>query len=114
MTTGQKIKEFRESLGYTVDEFAKLLGIHRSSVYRYEETNFKEKRDIPLSVAVMICEKFNLSLDWLAGLSDTMYRNKENKQSEIGELYESLSQGGKNEVITFTTYIKTKENQHGG
>lgn len=53
-----RLKELRESLGYSVDEFAKIIGVHRSSIYRYEGTNEAEPRDMPISLAIQIAEKF--------------------------------------------------------
>lgn len=66
----ERFKQVRISKGYSVDDFAKLLDIHRSSIYRYEGTNQKEQRDIPFDVAIKISQKFNISLEWLAGLTD--------------------------------------------
>lgn len=68
----RRLRELRKSLGYSVDEFARLLGIHRSSLYRYEADN-KYARDLPISIAIKVSEMFNVSLDWLAGVSDTKY-----------------------------------------
>jgi transcriptional regulator with XRE-family HTH domain len=103
MSVGQRIKELRQSLGYSGQEFADLLGIHISSMYRYEETNLKEKRDIPLSVAIAIAEKLGISLDWLAGLSDEMYRKK------TDTALDGLSEEGRKEVLRYAEFIKGKE-----
>lgn len=108
-TIGERIREFRESLGLSVDEFARALEVHRSSMYRYEESNVKEIREIPISVAIKIAKQYNLSLDWLAGLSDVKYRNTNN----VDETYNSLSPDGQKEVLVFVNYIKAKENTNG-
>ena len=106
-TTSERIKELRTSLGYSVDEFAKLIGVHRSSMYRYEGTTDSESRDIPISVAITICEKFNVSLDWLSGTSDIRFLNQ--SSNKLTEIYESLSEEGRKELFNFAMYIKTKE-----
>lgn len=106
-----RLKELRESLGYGPDEFAKILGIHRSSIYRYEGTNKEEKRDLPISLAIFISEKFNISLDWLVGASDIKYKNQ--SVSKLTELYESLSESGRSEVFNYAMYIKQKEGGQG-
>lgn len=104
---GNRLKELRESLDYSVDEFAKLLEVHRSSIYRYEGGNELEQRDVPISLAIKISQKFNISLDWLAGNSNTMYINQ--TSSKLTEVYESLSESGKNELFNYATYLQEKE-----
>ena len=106
-TASERIKELRISLGYSVDEFAKLINVHRSSIYRYEGDNQNESRDIPISVAVKICEKFSVSMDWLSGSSDIKYLNQ--TPGHISEIYDSLSYEGKKEAFSFLMYIKSKE-----
>ncbi|HEX2927689.1 MAG TPA: helix-turn-helix transcriptional regulator [Ruminiclostridium sp.] len=103
----ERIKELRTSLGFTVDEFSKILGIHRSSVYRYEGENEKEIREVPMSLAILISQKFNVSLDWLGGLSDTKYL--EQSASKLTEIYESLSEESKKELFTYANYLKSRE-----
>lgn len=105
-TTNERIKELRISLGYTVDEFAKILGIHRSSVYRYEGENEKESREIPMSIAILISQKFNISLDWLGGLSDAKHPGQ--SADKLSEIYNSLSEQAKKELYTYANYLKTK------
>lgn len=45
-TVSKRLKELRESAGYSPVEFALMFGISRSSVYRYEGGNVKESREI--------------------------------------------------------------------
>ncbi len=102
----ERIKELRTQLGYSVDEYSKMLGIHRSSVYRYEGENEKESRDVPMSIAILISKKFNVSLDWLGGTSETMYLEQSN--NKLLEIYESLNEEGKKELFNFANYLKNK------
>ena len=44
-----RLRELRKSLGYSVDEFARLLGIHRSSLYRYEADNMSDMSTLVLN-----------------------------------------------------------------
>lgn len=101
-TTGERIKEVREERGYSVDEFAKLLGVSRSSMYRYEGTY--ETLDLPISIGIKIAKMFNVSLDWLACVSDTKNRNPLPDSD-----YDSLSEEGKKQVVDFAKYVKSKE-----
>lgn len=100
--TGERIKEVREERGYSVDEFAKLLGVSRSSLYRYEGAY--ESKDLPISVGIRIAEMFNISLDWLACVSDNKYRNALPDND-----YASLSEDGKKQVNDFAKFVKSKE-----
>lgn len=102
-----RLKELRESLGFSIDEFAKLIGIHRSSLYRYEGSNKAEPRDLPISIAIKVSEMFNVSLDWLAGVSDTKYRDQ--SPNKLVENYNKLSDEGKKEVFNFLMYTLSKE-----
>lgn len=56
-----RLRELRESLGYSTEHFAKMFGIHRSSLMRYEGSNSKELRELPLWLAVKICNCFNIN-----------------------------------------------------
>lgn len=107
METGNRLKELRESLGYSVDEFAKLLNVHRSSMYRYEGTNKNEQREIPMPLAREIAEKFNVSLDWLSGSPVERYRDQ--SSNKLIEIYESLSEDSQKELFNYATYLKSRE-----
>lgn len=108
-TVGERIKELRvEILHMSVDEFARMLDLHRTTVYRYEEKG----RDMPISVAIKIAETFNISLDWLAGLSDVMERNTAAKK-QIAQIVDTLSPQGQAEVLNYAMYIKSKEGNNG-
>lgn len=102
-----RLKELRESLDMSVEEFAKLFRVHRSSMYRYEGTNVKEPREIPIELAVEISEKFNVSLDWLAGTSNVKFRD--NKIDILTEIYNKLSDAGRQELFNFALFLKSKE-----
>lgn len=109
--TGNRLKELRESLNYSVDDFAKLLGVHRSSIYRYEGTNKLEQRELPISLALLISSKFNISLDWLAGTSDIKFL--EHTPNKLTEIYLELSDEAKKELFNYGIYLKNKEvNNH--
>lgn len=103
-SVGERIRELRLSLDMSVDEFASAIGVHRSSIYRYEDTN----RDLPISIAIKIAEKFNISLDWLAGVSDVRERNTAPK-NQINSILDTLSPQGQTEVIKYASYVKSNE-----
>ena len=110
---GKRLKELRESMGHGPDSFAALLGIHRSSVYRYEGGNEAERRDIPINLAIEISQKCGgISLDWMAGLTDVKYINQ--SENELTKIYGSLSEKGQSELFSYALYLKNKEDGGNG
>jgi len=59
-----KIKKLREDNGILQDAIAKMLNCTRSTV-----SNYENGRDLPPDVVVAYCKFFNVSSDWLLGLS---------------------------------------------
>lgn len=107
-----RLKELIESLDMSAEEFAKVFGINRSSVYRYMGANKKETRPLPLPLAIRIAEKYNVSLDWLVGKEETE-RYRDNTINALVEIYSNLSEEGKKELFSFAMYVRGKENGNG-
>ena len=61
-----RIKELRESLKLSQAQFAKSVGTTQTTLSSYENTNKTPSLDILKSIATI----YNVSLDWLCGLSD--------------------------------------------
>lgn len=75
-----RLKELRTLLELTQAEFVIDLGITASALSAYE----KNQKNPSISVAKRIAEKYNISIDWLCGLSETMnHRDKPRKYSDI-------------------------------
>ena len=62
----QRIRDLREDNDYTQNQIAEKLYLQRE-VYRRYETG---EREIPLNIAISIAKIYNVSLDYLAGLSN--------------------------------------------
>lgn len=62
----QRLRELRTSLGMTQKDFAKELGITASALSSYEKNNINPS----ISIARRIAENYNVSIDWLCGLSE--------------------------------------------
>ena len=67
---GKNIKYIREVYNLTQRELAAILNTTHSVIWSYETG----KRLILTAFAFQLCKKYNLSLDWLCGKSDIMYR----------------------------------------
>lgn len=61
-----RIKELRTSLGLTQSAFAESIGTSQNALSGYENKDRIPSYDILISIAT----KYNVSLDWLCGLSD--------------------------------------------
>lgn len=61
-----RIKELRTSLGMTQTTFAESIGTSQNALSGYENSDRIPSYDILISIAT----KYNVSLDWLCGLSD--------------------------------------------
>jgi len=107
-----RLKELIDSMDLSAEEFAKMFDINKTSVYRYTGANKKEQREIPTPLALKICERFNVSLDWLVG-NEGAARYRDNTTNALAEIYDSLSEAGKKELFSFAMYVRGKEKGNG-
>ena len=63
---GERLRELREEQGLTQKELSKRLGLNSVTYLHYE----KSQREPPLSVLVEMAKYFEVSTDFLLGLSD--------------------------------------------
>lgn len=66
MIFNKRARNLREDLELSQEYIAKKLGISRATVNRYENDRYELK----LSYAIELAKIFNVSLDYLAGLTD--------------------------------------------
>ncbi|WP_213996155.1 MULTISPECIES: helix-turn-helix transcriptional regulator [Tepidanaerobacter] len=66
-TIGQRIKQLRLENNLTQEDFGKLFGIVKSTVSMYENDKSIPDDEIKKKIA----EYFQVTLDWLMGISDT-------------------------------------------
>lgn len=62
----ERIKQIRQARGYSQEQLAERLGTSQPHYHRYENG----KTEIPASRIADICRIFNVSADWLLGLTD--------------------------------------------
>ncbi len=67
----ERLKELRTELDLTQVQFIEGLGITASALSAYE----KNAKNPSISVAKRIAEKYDVSIDWLCGLTDTKKYN---------------------------------------
>lgn len=63
----RRLGDLREDHDMTQQQVADLLYCQRETYRRYE----KGTREIPISYAIILAKYYNVSLDYLCGLSDT-------------------------------------------
>lgn len=63
---GDRLSELRKDKGLTQEKFGQIINVNRDSISTYE-TN---KSEAPYDVIIKIAKYFNVSLDYLFGLTD--------------------------------------------
>ena len=92
MAFTDKIQKLRKSKGLTQQQAAELLGISLSSYQKYERTKSPVMPSI--SVIIKIAEEFQVSVDYLLGLSDQADNRKMSDTNiMIKGLYDQLIAG---------------------
>lgn len=86
MSFGEKIKELRQQYNLTQKEFAAKLSLTAANIGAWEKDLKKPSYDVLLQIA----KEFNVSLDWLCGLSENV-NIKINKWSDIINAFLALA-----------------------
>lgn len=61
-----RIKDLREKAGLSQRQLAELLHMHKTTYARYETG----EREIPFNIAILLAQHYDVSLDYIAGLTD--------------------------------------------
>lgn len=79
MQYNEGLKRFRKRTGLNQTEFAEKININQRQYSRYETG----KNSMPVEYAIAICKTFDVSADYLLGLSDIdkKYSNDEQENS---------------------------------
>ena len=104
----ERLKQLRNSLGLTQQQFADRLGIKRGTIANYELG-----RNEPIdAVITLICEKFNISEDWLRYGKEPMEKPT-NRDQEIenfmNEILRSESEDFRRRLINVLRRLDKKE-----
>lgn len=74
---GERIRKVRKNAGYSQKEFCTALDIPQSTLSAYET----DRMQPTVASLVNIATKFNVSLDWLCGISDDVEQKSEQQDS---------------------------------
>lgn len=86
MSRYSRIRDLREDADLTQKNVADSMFMHLTQYRRYETG----ERDIPLSIAVKLADKFNVSLDYISGRSAVKEPNSFKLNTEEQNLIESF------------------------
>lgn len=90
MNIYKRIKDLREDGEKKQSEVAQALSMHLTQYGRYE----RGEREIPLRIAIQLARYYNVSLDYIAGLSNQKYENEfqiTETEHELIDLFRSLN-----------------------
>ena len=88
-----RIKELRQALGLTQQQFADSIGVKRNTVATYEMG-----RSIPSDAAIsLICKEFGVSDAWLRNGEGEMFMPK-TRNEELFEFVTKVAEGPKNDI----------------
>ncbi len=63
-----RLRDLREDADLTQDQLVKILGMHKTTYTNYEQG----KREPPFELIIRLAELYNVSIDYIAGLTDTV------------------------------------------
>jgi len=61
-----RLRDLREDRDLTQDELVQILDMHKTTYTNYEQG----KREIPFALVIRLAEFYNVSLDYIAGLTN--------------------------------------------
>ena len=93
MKYAQRLKDIREDNDLTQEEIAKILETTQQYYGKYE----KGIREMPFSRAIKLAQYYDLSLDYIAGLTDTPKTLDGNKYS-----IQNVNNGNKQNITTIS------------
>lgn len=89
ITIGLRIKQIREEKGLTQEKLGKLLGMHKSTVQRYESAKIEK---IKLPVIEAMAQILDVNPEWLSDKSDirTLYDKEQYNSGEVPDKYSNI------------------------
>ena len=78
MTQGERVKNIRKDLGYTLDKFGERLGVRKSAMSKIE----KGENNLTEQMAKAICREFRVNYTWLTSGKGEMFLNSDDDFQE--------------------------------
>ncbi|HIW86622.1 MAG TPA: helix-turn-helix domain-containing protein [Candidatus Eubacterium faecipullorum] len=67
-----RLRDLREDMDLTQEQLVKILNMHKTTYTNYEQG----KREPPFELIIKLAKLYNVSIDYIAGLTDDPRRNK--------------------------------------
>lgn len=113
-TFNERLKELRKEKSITIEKLAEDLGSAKSTISRYENGLREPKKDF----LEMLCDYFNVSIDYLLGRTDERNLNKEKPKLD-GSIktiaahrinpHDDISEEGIDQINKFIEFIRMQE-----
>lgn len=103
---GERLSELRLDSGLTQEELAKILKINKHSISSYE----RNKSEPPDSIKIMISKYFNVSVDYLVGITSIPCPPSPENHGHYLKLPEGFPREGRKELKIFAEFIAYKYN----
>lgn len=108
MQNYQRIRDLREDADWTQKQVADLLFLHLNQYRRYE----CGERDIPLGFAIKLAQLYNVSIDYIAGITNQklgLTKSKLDKdETELLQRFQKLSPINKGRLLERAEYLYKK------
>jgi transcriptional regulator with XRE-family HTH domain len=102
-----RLNELRREKGITGEELAKIIGVNKATISRYENGVLTSPT---LGVLKKLADYFDVSIDYIAGTSNI--REKGITAAALSEIFRSLDDDRKKKLMSFANYLKAE--QEGG
>lgn len=99
---GERLLELRKDADLTQDDLARILNINKHSISSYE----RNKSEPPDAIKIAIAKYFNVSVDYLLGLSDIPARLTASKPAL--RLPDQFPESEINELLRYAEYLTYK------
>lgn len=94
-SVSKRLRDLREDNDLLQATMAQILGCNRTSV-----SNYENGRDVPMDVIIDYCKYFDISADWLLGLSTDRKRGGSKLNQQLDVLGELTAKAGGQPVTT--------------
>lgn len=99
---GERLHDLRKDAGLTQDELAAALHINKHSISSYE----REKSEPPDAVKIEIARYFNVSIDYLLGVTGDP--NPHTEQNNILRFSPRLPESARSSLLEYAEYLADK------
>ena len=104
---GDRLSELRKDAGLTQDELGEILKVNKHSVSSYE----RDRSEPPDDVKIRIAEYFNVSTDYLLGLTDEPNPSYNNNSHRVLRLPKSFPREALPELKSYCEFLIYKNSR---